>query len=60
MDYGLANALGISAMMIFGLWAFWRGYKKKSAPPAAKPDREGRPRALSKAPESSGEPEGKT
>lgn len=30
MDYGLLNMLGISGMMIFGLWAFLYGYKKSS------------------------------
>lgn len=29
MDYGLLNALGISLMMIFGLWAYYNGYKKR-------------------------------
>lgn len=30
MDYGLLNALGISFMMIFGLWAYQQGYRKRN------------------------------
>lgn len=29
MDYGLLNALGITIMMVFGLWAYHQGYKKR-------------------------------
>lgn len=27
MDYGILNGLGITALAIFGLWAFFRGEK---------------------------------
>lgn len=29
MDYGLLNALGITLMAAFGLWAFYRGMTGK-------------------------------
>lgn len=28
MDWGLLNAIGITAMAIFGLWILWRSHEK--------------------------------
>lgn len=39
MDYGLMNMLGISAMMIFGLWAYDRGYRKRNETRCKKKER---------------------